>query len=225
MNKYTEAELAEKIIKHLEKLGWLSYKEVSLKGSGGNIRSDCFFVKKENDKVIESLALETKLSFSFKVLEQADKWLPHANKSYICIPSPKKLNRKNLKFGLKICKKLNIGVFEVNMKDGTIKELYSPDTTLKIKLPPLYELQRESIAGNDKSSFITAFKITVMNINEYMKDKNEIDLNDIIDEITHHYKTKTSAVNTIKKLIKEGIIKGYFLKKIDNKTLLNHNIC
>ena len=223
MKKYTEADLAHKIIEHLEKLDWISYKEVSIKGKGGGIRSDSYFVKKDGDEIIETMALETKLSFSLKVIEQAEKWLGFANRSYVCIPAPKKSVRKSFQFGIKVCKKMNIGIFEVNMTTGTIKELYSPTIDKNTKIPPLYEQQRESQAGNNKGSFITAFKVTVLNINEYMLDKDGVELKDIISNIKHHYKTEKSAISTIQKMVKEDVIKGYIIKKEKNKILLFKN--
>jgi hypothetical protein len=219
-NKYTESDLAEKIIKYLESNGWTSYKEVSMRGCGGDVRSDSYFIKKNGEDIIETMALETKMSFSLKVIEQSDKWKAYSNTAYVCIPSPKRATRKGLLFGLKVCKSLNIGVFEVNMDTGIIKELNTPIPNKNSKIPPLYEQQRNSIAGNNKSSFITSFKVTVMNIEEYMKDKDGIELKDIISNIKHHYKNNKSALNTIKKMINENIIKGFFLKKEDNKILI-----
>lgn len=220
MEKLKESDLAEKIINYLENKGWISYKEVSVKGKGGGIRSDSYFVKKHNDEIVETMALETKMSFSLKVIEQAEKWLTYANRSYICIPSPKRATRKTLSFGLKVCKKMNIGVFEVNMTTGIIKELNSPTIDKNTKIPPLYEQQRESVAGNDKSEYITAFKITIINMNEYMKDKEMIELKELLANIKHHYKTISSAMNAIQKMVNRKIIKGYEIKKEDKKIIL-----
>ncbi len=218
--KYSESDLADRIINHLEKIGWMCYKEVSMKGSGGDARSDCYFVKKDGDLIIDSIALETKLSFNLKVIEQADKWIAYSNMSYVCVPAPKRVNRKNLSFGLKICKSLNIGVYEVDMDKNIIKELYMPKRNDRCKYPPIYEQQRDSVAGNNKSEYITSFKITVLNLEEYMKDKNGVELKSVVENIKHHYKNNTSAYNTIKKFIDKKIIKGYFLSKDDKKIII-----
>jgi hypothetical protein len=218
--KFSESDLAEKIIHFLENLGWVSYKEVSIKGKGGGIRSDSYFVKREGDQVIESLSLETKLNLSLKVIEQADKWKNHANRCYICIPAPKRNQRKSFQFGIKVCKQLNIGLFEVNMYDGSVRELNSPTPFKSPNLPPLYEQQRSSVAGNNKGSFITAFKVTVMNLDEYMQDKDNIEIKEVVSNIKHHYKTEKSAISTIQKYINEEIIKGYSIKRDDKKILI-----
>ncbi len=220
-SKYTEADLAKIIVDYLENLGWIAYKEVSIKGKGGGIRSDSYFIKKDIDgNIIETMSLETKLSFSLKVIEQAEKWMTHANRSYICIPAPKRNIRKSFQFGVKVCKKMNIGIFEVNMSNHSIKELNSPTMAKNTKIPPLYEQQRESEAGNNKGCFITSFKVTVINIEDYMKDKESIELKELISNIKHHYKNDNSASNTIQKFIKEDVIKGYVIKKEDKKIIL-----
>ena len=181
--KFTESDLANIIIKHLENKGWISYKEVSISGVGGSSRADCYFIKKENLEIIETLSVETKLNFSLVVIEQAFQWLAYSNRCYICIPSPKSSNRSSYLFGIKICKMMNIGVFEVNVKSGIIKEVNTPTITKNTKIPPLYEQQRDSIAGNNKGEFITSFKITNINIDEYMKDKDSVELKNLISKM------------------------------------------
>ncbi len=218
--KYSEADLAEKIINFLERLSWISYKEVSIKGKGGGIRSDSYFIRKEGDEIVETMSLETKLNFSLKVIEQADKWKSHSSRCYICIPAPKRNQRKTFQFGIKVCKQLNIGIFEVNMSNGSVNELNTPTASKNYKLPPLYEQQRSSIAGNDKGSFITAFKVTVINLDEYMQDKNDVELKILVSNIKHHYKNEKSAISTIQKYINDGIIKGYSIKKEDKKIII-----
>ena len=44
-----ESELAEKIINYFESKGYITYKEVSMYGNGGDARADIYFVKKVNE--------------------------------------------------------------------------------------------------------------------------------------------------------------------------------
>ena len=115
---------------------------------------------------------------------------------------------------------MNIGVFEVNVKSGIIKEVNTPTITKNTKIPPLYEQQRDSIAGNNKGEFITSFKITNINIDEYMKDKDSVELKNLISNITHHYSNDKSAYSSIKKCVETNIINGYKIKKEDKKIIL-----
>ena len=214
--KIKESDLTNIIISYMENKNYISYKEVSVKGVGGGIRSDSYFIKKDNDIISETIAIETKLNFTIKVIHQAYRWIQHSNKSYICVPKTKKKNKKDFLFGLKICKQLNIGVFEVDMVTHYINELYTPSINSKYKIPPLYEQQRDSLGGNDKGDFITKYKITVMNIDTYMIDKNNVELKEVIKNIDHHYKNDKSAINAITKYINKDIIKGYEIKKEKN---------
>lgn len=207
MIKYKEADLAQVLIDYMSDKNWESYKEVSLKGKGGNIRSDIFFVN-----AYEKNSVEAKMSLSLKVIHQAKSWIPFSNKSYICIPKPKKKDSKIYKLGLEICRNLNIGIFIIDIKNKEVVEYYTPIINTIPKYPPLFEEQKNSIAGNDKSIFITSFKLTLLKIDFYMKDKTELtSLDEIFSNIQHHYKNKTSAINSYKKYIKKGIIKNYIL--------------
>ena len=155
-----ESDLADKLIKHLEKEGYVCYKEVSMKGKGGNARADCYFVKYDNnDKIIETIAVETKMSMCLKVMEQSYRWRKHANKIYVCCPTVGRKGMKQRKFSIEICKSMGIGVFQIN---DIVKESVVSPFNKKSSLPPLYEQQKDSIAGNDKSEFFTSFKNTVI---------------------------------------------------------------
>ncbi len=201
-----ESELAEYIITYLEKQGYECYKEVSMKGKGGNARSDCYFVKGD-----ETIAVETKMSMTMTVIQQADRWKSHAKKVYVCVPTVTKKGWKARKFALKICDALGIGVFEYGVKG--IKESKTAKLNNKAKLPPLYEEQKDSVAGNDSGQFFTSFKNTVNKLNEYMSDKKESSMSDVIKNIKHHYKSENSAKSSLKKMIEQKVIDGYKIDK------------
>jgi len=202
-----ESDLAIRIIDELESKGYECYKEVLMKGKGGNKRCDCYFVKKKNGKIIETIAVEVKLNMNLTVLNQSDLWSNYANLNYICVPSSNKKTYKLKRFALKICKLLNIGMYEVY--SDYIKESYTPEFKDKYTLPPLYEEQKEGIAGSTKEKVFTSFKNTVNQINDYMIDKKVCDLDIMLSEIKHHYKNNSSAKNSIKKHINKNIIEGF----------------
>lgn len=218
-----ESELADIIIKYFEDKGYISYKEVSICGVGGSARADIYFVKLENEKIIDSIVVETKMSFSSKVIEQADKWKSNklSHRVYVCTPFPKKRNS----FLIKICKILGIGV--IHVKDYFIKEVVQPECIVPKKFPPLFEEQKNSIAGNDRSEYITKFKLTVEKLDRFMEDKENYIWNELIEKLDHHYSNDKSASGALSKLIKRGHIKGYRIEKIDKKICLiksNFNI-
>ena len=222
-----ETELAQKIIDHFEQKGYLSYKEVSMSGRGGDPRADIYFIKKEGDKIVDSIVVETKTNLSTKVIEQADVWKNGklANKVYICVPFVSK-NMKSRRFLLKICRILGIGVFQYYTKryglisPGINETIPSTIEDNIKKYPPLFEEQRSSIAGNDRSEYVTKFKLTVTKLNELMKNKENYIWNDLIKELDHHYHNDKSASSALKKLINQKAIVGYRFDKIDKKICL-----
>lgn len=214
--KIKETDLAKIINNYLEDLGYESYKEVSLKGKGGNIRCDSYIIKKQNNLIIDSFTIETKLSFSLKVIHQSYLWKNYSKRNYICIPKPKRKDMKLYNFSIDICKKMNIGIFIVDVFNKTVIEFFKPiDNNLNIKYPPLYEEQKNSEAGNDKSEYITSYKITIKNLKEFLKDKDWLDIKFVIENIKHHYKNNNSAINSIKKYIYKNIITD--IEILDNK--------
>ena len=217
--KITEKDLALRVVKFFEDLGYISYKEVSLKGKGGNIRSDIYLVFYQDGVIKDTIALETKLNFTLKVIEQSHSWMKYANRCYVVVP---RLKRKTSLFGVNVCSNLNVGVIEVDMKSNDINFLFNPDSFNKPKMPPLYEQQRDSEAGNSDSKFITAYKVFLMNLDEYMKDKNDLLLKDVIKEVKHHYKNDTVCYNVVKKYIERNIIDNYYIRKDNKEVYLKH---
>ena len=216
-----ESELAQYIIEHLENQGYTCYNEVSMKGRGGNVRADCYFVKyDEQENIVDTIAVETKLSLNLTVMRQADTWKTrkYANKVYVCVPTVGRKGLKSRRFAIKTCKALGIGVFQLD-KSCTIKESVCSEhtDTKNIQYPPLYEQQKNSVDGNDNSEFYTSFKHTVNQIHKFMEDKDKYIWTDLIKKIDHHYKTDNSAKSSLKKMINRNIVKGYYLDKIDKK--------
>jgi len=207
-----ESDLAKKIIEYFENIGYESYKEVCMKGrGGGNARCDIYFIKKENNIIIDTIAIETKLNMNLKLIEQSYNWYKYANKIIICLPSTKRKKIKSRNFAYKICESFGIGVIECSLYE--IKEKIKPSYNKKYILPPLYEEQKKSIAGTTKTKYYTSFKHTVEQLNIFMSDKNEYKWYNLIKEIKHHYKNDNSAKNSLKKYINNNVIKGYYLNK------------
>lgn len=200
MRKNPEAILAKSGIDYFESLGYTTYKEVSLKG-GGSIRAD-IFCKKGN----ESISVEVKMSMSLKIIEQGFKWREHSNKTYILIPKKRKFNL----FAEQICRDYGIGL--LYYKDGIFTERVQPSVTLEPKEPQLYEEQLLSDASNNRGEFVTPFKLTINRLMDYIGD-NKLQLSNVISNIEHHYKDNSSATNSIKSMIKIGVIKLKLVKE------------
>lgn len=220
----TEAQLAEKLIQYIEGLGYESYKEVCMRGKGGDPVADIYFIKREGGVIIDSIIVETKIGLNMKVIEQADRWKTSgmSMKTYVCVIGTKRKEQKTRRFSIKVCKKLGIGVFQ--LINNTIIESAKPEIIYTDKTPPLYEDQKNSIAGNNRSEYVTDFKRTVNNLYDFMKDRTEYVWIDLISEINHHYSSDKSANNTLKKYIDSSgrfdLIKGFRFEKKDKKIYL-----
>jgi len=207
-----ETVLAKKIVTYFENKNLTCYKEVSKSGTGGAIRCDCYFVKKEKDVIVDAFVIEVKTTLSLKVIEQAFRWKAFAKKVYIGVPKPKRRPVKSRRFAVYVCQKLGVGIFEVS-ENGNVEMLTESEINPKFKLPPLFEEQKKSKAGNAKSEYFTVYKKTIANINDFMKDKTEYKLSDLFKEIDHHYSNISSAQGCIKKYIKKGVITNYKIKQ------------
>lgn len=197
--KSTEADLAVHIVRYLDALGYTTYKEVS-KWGGGSDRADIYAVSNNG-----TVSVETKTSFTIKVMEQAWQWVGHAHTVYVGVPAAKRRSERH--FGYTLCAMLGIGVLEVDGV-GNVHVAQAAMFNPAPKLPKLYEEQRESIAGNADNEYVTPYKLTARNVRGYMADKDRANIKDLIAGIKHHYTSPASARAALKNLIAMGVIEG-----------------
>lgn len=212
-----ESDLIFVVRDYLDKRGFTTYGEVQM--SKSTKRCDMFAMDVDQ----HSIVFEAKTSFNIKVIEQAYHWIGKANEVYIIIPYSRR-NSKTRKFYKEICDKFGIGLMEIEMVNNKIHIPFTSNWCDKPKLPTLYEQQKKTIASNSENEYVTPFKITVENLNNYMQDKDKQLLRDAIKSIKYHYKSYNSAVNSITEMIRQGVIKGYYLTKEKNKIYINKKI-
>lgn len=215
-----ESLLTEYVRADLEKIGYVTYAEVCVKG-GGDKRADMFARIEDplNEEYGKCIAFEAKLSFNLKVLEQAAFWLNRAHMTYIIVPATNK-SMSSRKFARELCKVLGIGVMEVNMQ----KQQYHVTVQSKVCenpiIPALYPEQRMIKASNKYNTYMTPYKVTVMNMYEYFKDKQFVYMSEAISNIKHHYKSDVKASKSIKYLIENKIIRGFYIVKKNHKIVI-----
>ena len=108
------------------------------------------------------------------------------------------------------------GIVDCGISESVESTIINPK-----KHPPLFEEQKDSVAGNDRSEYVTKFKLTVNKLNEFMEDKESYIWKDLIEELDHHYSNDKSAMGALKKLIGgNGPIQGYYFDTIDKKICL-----
>lgn len=215
-----ESDLMEYVRADFEALGYTTYAEVCSSG-GGSKRCDMYARVEDKTHAMHghTIAFEAKLSFNFKVLEQANFWKTRAHDTYIVIPSTHK-NINSRRFARHVCELLGLGVLEVNINQGKYFMSVKPKRCQKPKYPKLYEEQKNTLASNADNNFVTPFKITVNRINEYMKNKDKVFLTQLTKDVKHHYKSNISANNSIKFLIEKNVIKGFYITKENNKLVV-----
>lgn len=216
--KITEQDLAKVVSTHFINQGYEVYKEVVAKKTSK--RADMILVK--DDVYIN---IETKLTFSNKLLEQVYFWKHNCHKAYLCIPSKKENTPSKNKFLHKICEDYGIGVIYVyfNRSEPYVSiEIESSFNSEPENLPTLYCEQKESVAGTNKGGYITPFKITWQNITKYLSNSNqqEVEINELLSNISHHYKNNASAKLNIIKLINWNVLHDLSFTKKENKTFI-----
>lgn len=194
-----ESELAEIIIKHYEEKGYVTYKEVTAKGSknGGTSRADIIM---EKDGI--HTGIETKVSFGLKVIQQAFTWKEKTNYVYICVPKTRMTSVK--RFGYSVCVDYGIGIIEID-KNKKVNIINNPTHNPNPDLPKLYEEHKSEVAGIS-GEYITPFKLTKNKILKYIEDNGKTLITDLVKNIEHHYKNDKSGKQSIIKMIKIGVI-------------------
>lgn len=201
-----EVELAEKVIEYLG-TDYDIYSEVIY--SSGSKRADIIAVKDN-----EYISIETKMSMNLTLLEQSFYWKDKVHKSYICFPSKRYINS----FARKICEDFGIGI--LIYKSKRIIEVLESSYCEDPDLPKLHEKQKDSVAGSRSGGYITPFSLTRDNLMEYINENGRTLFIDAIRNIDHHYSNENSAKNSLKKMIKIGVVK-LKLEKVKNKYYLD----
>ena len=223
--KIKETEVAAIVVEWLEFNNWGVFKEVAINGSGGERRIDIVAVK---DGIM--WGLEVKSSFCFKVICQANNWKNNLHKVSVVVPSfhLQKKDHSDLRLAESICKDfLDFGLIQVNTSSkyqsrrddeiyfsNVIKVSHDPlPKPPKSKLPKLYEEQKISEAGNNKSEFHTVFKGTVTKVNNFLADKEECNFTQMLETIGHHYSSMSSAKTQLAKFVGGKLIPGFKIEK------------
>jgi hypothetical protein len=196
--KLSESDLAAFVVNYMKDRGYTVYGEVLNKAGA---RADMYCVNGS-----KSVSIETKTTFSLKVIEQAYQWLGQASEIYVAVP--KALNYKERYFAMDVCSMYGIGVIEVdtNQKYNNVTMLRKAAICSKPNMPKLYEEQQDSVAGNANNDYVTPFKLTVRAIQEFIDGQQPLDLRYVIRQVKHHYASENSAYAALTKLISAGVL-------------------
>lgn len=192
-----ETELAEYVVSWLEDQNWTIYQEVQFRHLGGvadivAVRNGILWI------------IETKMSMSIEVLNQASAWPVH----YRSIAVPGTSNRRYNKRDYGVAKNYYmVGVIEVSR--GDIYEAVKPPTflenhkTAKRMISQLTELHKTyAKAGSKAGSHLTPYKMTMMEIQRHLKLNPGSTIEDLFKRFgAMHYASKSSFKGNLLKCL------------------------
>jgi len=206
-----ETDLARNVVRWLQDCRWDVYQEVQ-PGAGWPI-ADIVAVNGSLIWVIES-----KLSVSLDVIDQAMKWSSWAH--YVSIAAPMGRARRS-EACYRFLGSMAIGLIQVN-EHGTVEETLCPcikrsarTDYLKKCLRPEHQTYAE--AGNANGKRWTPFRQTSDNALRIVQQKPGITLKELVDAIETHYRRKTTARACLSKWIRRGVIKGIEMRREGRK--------
>ena len=200
--KIKETQIAEKVVKYLQQMGYDVYQEVKL------YSRVCDIVAKLGNI---TWAIECKTSFGLSVMEQAYKWKQNAN--YVSIAVPKVKN----KFGYKICQDYGIGVFTLPYS-GVFTLPYLEWENIVERIKPklnrnigtsfmLFERQKTHCkAGTATGGYWTPFQETKKNLIKLVESNPGVTFAEAIKKIDHHYATVGGAKSALRQWIGSSAI-------------------
>lgn len=195
-----ESELALKFIEFFNDQ-YEVYKEVPVAGSIVDFVAATDLIK---------IAVEVKLEFGLKVIEQAFYHRTYFNYSYVAVPKAKRGHSRH--FIYKICRDLEIGVLEYNEISDEILEAVKPKLNRRKSKVKLLDYMKESVAGSQYDR-ITAFSNTIREIVNYLKRRQDGEKMDVVlNSVNFHWNTLSSAKSCIYQWCRKGVITEFRLE-------------
>ncbi len=192
----TEAELAQKFIPYIRELG---YDDLYFELLGIDI------IAREKHYTV---GIEVKTSLNFKVIEQAYENLQHkVNYSYVAVP-----HSRDQFFQKKICRDYGIGIIEYHRSGYAIMDQKAKfNRHNNPKKIPWNDIYKQAMPGTKNGEHgievFSPFKLTVQNLELYVKYNPGCSLRSAANNIEYHYKTLSTAKSCLFNYIKTGVIK------------------
>jgi hypothetical protein len=205
--KSPEAALAAHIVSWLESEGWDVYQEVS----GVDI------VARRHGVV---WTVECKTILSFNVLDQAVSRIADCHCAWVATPP-----RKNCRaLAAKICSALGIGWMTVT-KDGRVNVLGRPffnrRSTGVLGKAVRPEHKTFARAGSSTGRSWTPFKETCRNLVAEVVRAPGVELRVVLKRMKHHYKSDSSALRSLTKMIEQGFVPGLTMTRSGDRLTLH----
>lgn len=159
----------------------------------------------------EFVIAECKRDLSFDLLDQAEKWIGYANRVWLVVPHVRPSGSRLM--ALRVARDfLGFGVAEVG--DGGVVVLAAPrwrasfDDALLRSIRP--EHRDFTPAGASGGAHFSAYHGTEAALAAFVATKEGCTLEEAVDGIKHHYRSRASALLELRKRIKKKSIPGVF---------------
>ncbi len=212
----TETDLARAVVAWLTEFGWEVYQEVQPQRNGAV--ADLVAVRRQVVWVIEC-----KRSLSLALLEQAHGWLGRAHCVSIATPRARRQPRGH-QFAAEALRLTGMGWLEVDPsgRGEPVAQRVKPAIGRTAAVAPLRAALDErhktyAPAGNAQSRRWTPFQRTSEAIRATVAAQPGILLSDLVVALAHHYRTDTAARGTLAKRLRQGVVVGAHLRKVDGR--------
>ncbi len=203
----SEKELAAAVVQWLIDQHWEVYQEVQM----GAYEKIADIVAVLDRKV---WVIETKMSLSMTLLDQADSWRPWAHFVSVAVPGTRKRRPQIVD---RILRWTGIGLLVVNRGVSSAAPAKIQRASHRGAKDLLARLQPEhktwAAAGTSDGDRWTPFASTAREVQRFVSGHPGCTLKQLMDGITHHYCGEQSARCAIPKSIRSGWIEGVRLQK------------
>lgn len=195
----TETELAGLIIEYLTDLRWEIYQEVQIVANG-----PCADIVATQGPLI--WVIETKLNFGLNVIGQAYEWLNLAHLVSVATPYTRRDKMARL-----VCREFGIGHLYADgyrVSEGLAPRLHRTARIARLRNALIPERKTYAQAGNASGDRLTAFGITCMRVQDFVRVNPGCTVKELVDGIKTHYATPSSARNSLAHWIGNGKVMG-----------------
>jgi hypothetical protein len=223
----SESQLASCVVQYLTDDEWDVYQEVNPRSYGST--ADIVATKGKLVWVIE-----TKLTFSLQVLQQACNWLNRAHLVSVAVPQPKKHWSRRGDIGAEILKWKGVGLLEVFAE---LKHVYrssfmvpepdAPELSFEVREVVQPKLSRRAFAeiftevlceehktfakaGTNSGKRWTPWRQTIESVRSFVQSHNGCTLKELLEQCQTHYHSTSSARANLSHWIEAGKVEDVY---------------
>lgn len=201
----SEKELAKVVVDDLRASGWTVYPELcDIDIVAVRADSTC----RDGKRII---GIECKKQFNLTVLSQADSKRIYVDEMYVAVATG-----RNQEFGCKVARILGFGVLIVHKWRKLSGYEYSVMREVDAEFKPRKRYSLEKLLDPQAETFAeagqaggkqwTVFKKTAGVLVEYVTANPGKSMKEVVAAITHHYRTPSSAVGSLSKMVRKKVI-------------------